>query len=60
MDRRLGRGLAALLAPEPSPTEPRSEVEVSSIRPNPFQPRREFTPPRARIFSAIVWLGVYA
>ncbi len=45
--RRLGRGLDALLG-EPEPVdEPESEgvraVDVTAVRPNPFQPRREFS-----------------
>jgi ParB family chromosome partitioning protein len=51
--RRLGRGLQALLgSTSPGPTESAAEatasgyldVDVSSIRPNRFQPRREFAP----------------
>ena len=48
--RGLGRGLSALLgevpAPEPHPPTARSgvrELDVSSIRPNPKQPRRHFS-----------------
>ena len=41
MERRLGRGLAALLSePEPIGTPP--ELPVQAIRPNPFQPRKSF------------------
>ena len=50
--RRLGRGLEALIAtraiPEtPAATRPDSELQripVSEIRPNPYQPRKEFRP----------------
>jgi len=51
--RRLGRGLGALLAP-PAVAEPRNagptpdggvqRVPLGQIRPNPFQPRKEFAP----------------
>jgi ParB family chromosome partitioning protein len=49
MERRLGRGLGALLSPEPRlteprPAEPRSEIPLAKIRPNPFQPRKTFSP----------------
>ena len=50
--RRLGRGLEALIpgagtavAPPPSATAPASDYQklpIASIRPNPYQPRREF------------------
>lgn len=50
--RRLGRGLDALIpgaaaatavlpAPEPGPTSDYQKLPVQSIRPNPYQPRRE-------------------
>ena len=44
-DRRLGKGLAALLGENFDPddgTGAEREVELSLIRPNPFQPRTEF------------------
>jgi ParB family transcriptional regulator, chromosome partitioning protein len=46
--RRLGRGLEALI-PSASDTAPATAADVgripiASIRPNPFQPRREFRP----------------
>ena len=46
---RLGKGLSALLGeytqePGPAPGEPVTAVPTSRIAPNPFQPRREFTP----------------
>jgi ParB family chromosome partitioning protein len=46
---RLGKGLSALLGeytsePGPAPGEPVTSVPTSRIAPNPFQPRREFTP----------------
>jgi ParB family chromosome partitioning protein len=44
MERRLGKGLGALLAAEPTPTEPRAELPVAKIRPNPNQPRKTFAP----------------
>jgi ParB family chromosome partitioning protein len=43
MERRLGRGLGSLLAADPAPTEPRPEIPLAKIRPNPFQPRRTFS-----------------
>jgi len=49
MERRLGRGLGALLSADPrlaeaSATEPHAEIAVAMIRPNPFQPRKTFAP----------------
>lgn len=52
MERRLGRGLSALLAQSNNPQEPASEPEAASrdelpldrIRANPFQPRKNFDP----------------
>jgi len=49
MERRLGRGLGALLSAEPRlavPTapEPRAEISLAKIRPNPYQPRKTFSP----------------
>ncbi|NOT29110.1 MAG: ParB/RepB/Spo0J family partition protein [Planctomycetes bacterium] len=44
MERRLGRGLGALLAPDPAPPAPHAEVPLAKIRPNPFQPRKTFGP----------------
>jgi ParB family chromosome partitioning protein len=46
---RLGKGLSALLGeynaePAAGPGEPVTSVPTSRIAPNPFQPRREFTP----------------
>lgn len=44
--RRLGRGLEALIAPAPDVSGPESggmhEIPIRDIRPNPYQPRREF------------------
>lgn len=45
--RRLGRGLEALIGPASSTANTSSElqrIQISRIRPNPFQPRREFDP----------------
>ena len=45
--RRLGRGLEALIGPAPSASVAGSELQripIARIRPNPFQPRREFDP----------------
>ena len=43
MERRLGRGLGALL-PESTRSKEPHEVELDSIRPNPHQPRKVFRP----------------
>lgn len=45
--RRLGRGLEALIAAAPSTTADRGalqQIPLGQIRPNPYQPRREFKP----------------
>jgi ParB family chromosome partitioning protein len=45
--RRLGRGLEALIGATQTSSSPTSELQripLSRIRPNPFQPRREFDP----------------
>jgi ParB family chromosome partitioning protein len=46
--RRLGRGLEALIAPAPeAPASGRDSLQpipIRAIRPNPYQPRREFKP----------------
>ncbi|MGB1026623.1 MAG: ParB/RepB/Spo0J family partition protein, partial [Rhodospirillaceae bacterium] len=55
--RRLGRGLSALLGEDPEeqtaapmeamtedPSAPPRQIAVSSLQPNPYQPRREFNP----------------
>lgn len=47
MERRLGRGLGALLGQEPSsagPTPPTQSLPRAELRPNPWQPRRTFDP----------------
>lgn len=44
MERRLGKGLGALLAADPAPTEPRAELPLAKVRPNPHQPRQSFRP----------------
>lgn len=44
MERRLGKGLGALLAADPAPSEPRTELPIESVRPNPHQPRKSFAP----------------
>jgi ParB family chromosome partitioning protein len=41
--KRLGRGLGSLIQ-EPVQQAPKSEVPISDVRPNPFQPRRVFDP----------------
>lgn len=43
MERRLGRGLGALL-PESGRSRSPHELELDEIRPNPFQPRETFAP----------------
>lgn len=44
--RRLGRGLEALIAgtAQPAPQSELQRIALSRIRPNPYQPRREFDP----------------
>ncbi len=45
--RRLGRGLEALIGSAASPSAPASDLQriaIARVRPNPFQPRREFDP----------------
>ena len=43
--RGLGRGLGALLGPEPEPTPDAStEIPVDRVQPNPRQPRKRFDP----------------
>ncbi|MCH7674312.1 ParB/RepB/Spo0J family partition protein [candidate division KSB1 bacterium] len=46
--RRLGKGLSALIpdipSDDPEQSERLREVEVSKVRPNPFQPRENFDP----------------
>lgn len=47
MERRLGRGLGALLGQEPSSAEPvpnTHSLPRADLRPNPWQPRRTFDP----------------
>lgn len=43
MERRLGRGLSSLLQ-MPVEENPRNELEIASISPNPFQPRKTMDP----------------
>jgi hypothetical protein len=56
--RRLGRGLEALLASRQTveaPPEDRSALKslpLSQIRPNPYQPRKEFRPEELAAFTA--------
>src|SRR5690606_4212071 len=43
--RRLGRGLEALISPSPESTSDRGALQsipIRDVRPNPYQPRREF------------------
>src|SRR5262245_24727103 len=42
MERRLGRGLGTLLSSDPAPSEPRSELPIAAIQPNPYHPRKTF------------------
>ncbi len=54
-DRRLGRGLEALISAANSPTAAASELQripLSRVRPNPFQPRREFDPDEMKELEA--------
>jgi ParB family chromosome partitioning protein len=44
MERRLGKGLGALLGTEAGPGESRTELPIAQIRPNPHQPRKAFSP----------------
>jgi len=43
MERRLGKGLSSLLGEREPAREP-SEIELSAIQPNPFQPRKSMDP----------------
>lgn len=43
--RGLGRGLGALLSSTPTESESLIEVQISEIRPNPNQPRKDFDAP---------------
>ena len=63
--RRLGRGLEALLAGHPAPTEPRNgrderpqsalrSIPLSQIRPNPLQPRKQFSDADLRALEASI------
>src|SRR5690242_6500993 len=43
--RRLGRGLEALISGAAPPTQSELQrIALSRVRPNPYQPRREFDP----------------
>jgi ParB family chromosome partitioning protein len=45
--RRLGRGLEALISSAATPSQPPSDLQripVARVRPNPYQPRRDFDP----------------
>jgi ParB family chromosome partitioning protein len=63
--RRLGRGLEALLTMRPAATEPRNgredaprsalrSIPLAQIRPNPLQPRKEFAPSELRDLEASI------
>ncbi len=43
MERRLGKGLGSLLGDQDA-TPPTAEIELGSIQPNPFQPRKSMEP----------------
>jgi ParB family chromosome partitioning protein len=54
-DRRLGRGLEALISASASSSVNTSELQripLSRVRPNPFQPRRDFDPDEMRELEA--------
>ncbi|HEV8445776.1 MAG TPA: ParB/RepB/Spo0J family partition protein [Gemmatimonadaceae bacterium] len=54
-DRRLGRGLEALISASATTTATASELQripLSRVRPNPFQPRRDFDPDEMRELEA--------
>lgn len=54
-DRRLGRGLEALIAASATTSTTASELQripLSRVRPNPFQPRRDFDPDEMRELEA--------
>jgi len=54
-ERRLGRGLEALISAAGSSAPAASELQripLSRVRPNPFQPRREFDPSEMRELEA--------
>ena len=53
MERRLGRGLGSLLSATP-PAEPRTEIEISQVRPNPYQPRKTFDPAALQSLQASI------
>ncbi len=54
-DRRLGRGLEALISASSTVSSNASElqrIQLSRVRPNPFQPRRDFDPDEMRELEA--------
>jgi ParB family chromosome partitioning protein len=54
-DRRLGRGLEALISASSTVSATASELQripLSRVRPNPFQPRRDFDPDEMRELEA--------
>lgn len=53
-ERRLGRGLEALIsgAGTPAPASELQRIPLSRVRPNPFQPRREFDPAQLKELEA--------
>lgn len=54
-DRRLGRGLEALISASSTVSSTASELQripLSRVRPNPFQPRRDFDPDEMRELEA--------
>lgn len=59
-DRRLGRGLDLLVAanePSEERSSPLRELPLDSLRPNPFQPRREFEPRELEHLAASIRVG---
>ena len=53
--RGLGRGLGALIPElEEAESEGRLEIPIAQIRPNPFQPRREFDPEKLAELAASI------
>lgn len=56
MERRLGRGLSSLLSEPAAQEEPRSEIPIDQIRPNPFQPRKTFSSQALKELQASIQL----
>ena len=59
MERRLGRGLGSLLSDSAVPSSPSdrpSEIPISKIQPNPYQPRQSFSPEALKELQASIKL----